>query len=119
MVTVVCKDTGEVCETYSQYRNSKHWRLFKEQYKASKYYKGCCSRCKTRRPSLQIHHRHYDTLGREQLWDVEVLCAKCHNILHNKELPVKRIKTSKSLNDDWFLSRDAVDDYLEQLSMAA
>jgi 5-methylcytosine-specific restriction endonuclease McrA len=27
---------------------------------------------------LELHHKHYHSLGREQLEDVELLCPKCH-----------------------------------------
>ena len=26
----------------------------------------------------QVHHKHYDNIGREQLEDLQALCKKCH-----------------------------------------
>ena len=31
---------------------------------------------------MELHHLHYDTLGREQTGDVQVLCARCHRGVH-------------------------------------
>jgi hypothetical protein len=36
-----------------------------------------CERCGAQTP-LQLHHRHYATLGRESLRDIEMLCDPCH-----------------------------------------
>jgi 5-methylcytosine-specific restriction endonuclease McrA len=38
---------------------------------------GKCERCR-RSDQLQLHHRHYASLGAEQLDDVEILCEDCH-----------------------------------------
>lgn len=32
MDTVICKDTGEVCTTYSEYLASRHWKSVKQRY---------------------------------------------------------------------------------------
>lgn len=37
----------------------------------------CCQRCGMCGP-LEAHHRHYDTLGFEEIADLEALCRKCH-----------------------------------------
>jgi hypothetical protein len=40
---------------------------------------GKCARCRRYLPnSLELHRRHYDTLGSERPEDVELLCATCH-----------------------------------------
>jgi 5-methylcytosine-specific restriction endonuclease McrA len=41
-----------------------------------------CERCGNDYLQLEVHHRHYRTLGREQLEDLEVLCKKCHEDEH-------------------------------------
>jgi len=38
-----------------------------------------CQRCGGCKP-LEAHHRHYDTLGFEELCDLEALCRDCHQI---------------------------------------
>ena len=40
-----------------------------------------CERCFATK-KLEVHHRHYKTLGREKNRDLEVLCGKCHDIEH-------------------------------------
>lgn len=40
---------------------------------------GRCARCRDMKP-LQLHHKHYRTLGNERLQDVEALCVDCHKI---------------------------------------
>jgi len=41
--------------------------------------RGRCERCRRYRPGrLQLHHKHYRTLGRERHEDLELLCVTCH-----------------------------------------
>jgi len=40
---------------------------------------GTCERCGNT-DRLQLHHRHYQTLGAERIADVEILCNKCHRV---------------------------------------
>ncbi len=44
-----------------------------------------CERCgvSSRSRALQVHHRHYRSVGEEQPGDLEVLCAPCHNRVHD------------------------------------
>ena len=53
-------------------------------------------RCEQEKPGesrhegpLEVHHRHYKTLGNEALDDVEVLCPACHRA---KRIPCNRRK---------------------------
>jgi len=61
---------------YSKYLASEEWRnkrafaLYKADY--------TCHRCGRRNNPLEVHHKHYNTLYRERLGDVEVLCVSCH-----------------------------------------
>jgi len=60
---------------YKLYLKSEKWRQFRqEQIRLANYR---CERCE-RQGSLQVHHRHYRTLGNERAEDVEVLCYSCH-----------------------------------------
>jgi hypothetical protein len=49
---------------------------------------------------LQVHHRHYKTLGREQPEDVEVLCPACHRVAD-----AEREKRSKEIRIDTFATK--------------
>ena len=55
-------------------------------------------RCERQKPGeprhegpLEVHHRHYDTLGNERLDDVEVLCSSCHRNEHTPRNKKKRV----------------------------
>jgi 5-methylcytosine-specific restriction endonuclease McrA len=38
-----------------------------------------CERCRRYQPNgLELHHRHYATLGEERPQDLELLCVECH-----------------------------------------
>lgn len=67
---------------YYKYIQSPEWRLKRA---AALYHYGekCCS-CGVKR-DLQVHHKHYRTLGREAMRDLEVLCRNCHSAVHEKE----------------------------------
>ena len=39
-----------------------------------------CERCFLITDKLELHHKHYDTLGNEQDSDLEVLCEACHKV---------------------------------------
>lgn len=44
-----------------------------------------CQCCGVKKKSnLHLHHKHYKTFGSESMDDVELLCMKCHNLLHKK-----------------------------------
>lgn len=40
---------------------------------------------------LQVHHRHYDTLGNEAPRDLVLLCDACHEATHKFEWPAEEI----------------------------
>lgn len=41
-----------------------------------------CESCGTKTAALQCHHRHYETLGFEEITDLEALCERCHRARH-------------------------------------
>ena len=47
-----------------------------------------CQRCGASGPGvvLQTHHKHYQTLGYEMRSDVEVLCVRCHGVVHGMRM---------------------------------
>ena len=52
-----------------------YWQNIRHRLFAAVNYR--CQRCGEQK-SLQAHHRHYDTLGFEELGDLEALCDSCH-----------------------------------------
>lgn len=67
-------------DEYREYLNSPEWqakrRLALEQ--AGWRCKVCNSTTR-----LQVHHRTYDRVGNEELCDLTVLCATCHQLFHD------------------------------------
>jgi len=46
---------------------------------------GYCQKCGRKNDRLNVHHKHYKSLGREKLKDLLVLCPKCHAAVHKQE----------------------------------
>lgn len=114
--SIICTDTGEVCSSYSSYKNTKHWHLLRARFKASKYFNKRCAKCKKVMSEIQIHHRHYDTLGRENLFDLVALCPRCHQAVHSK--PFKKGNWYKAAESCWGREEYGtyeVDKYLESM----
>ncbi len=82
METVICKDTQEICYTYSSYLKSKHWFLLKERYKKSKLYTGVCEVCLEKKSFMSFHHKTYKRIGQERLMDIIYVCQDCHEKVH-------------------------------------
>lgn len=75
---------GPFVGTYREYLDSFQWA--KKRRKARKHYGGKCCRCGSR-DRLAVHHRHYRTLFREAMADLELLCFGCHANEHEGEKP--------------------------------
>jgi hypothetical protein len=81
------KNTDEQKVEYGTYMNSAAWRDLSKKFRDAI---GKCQICGTDK-SLQCHHLHYRTLGRETLEDILVVCLKCHCNLHG----VKKFKKKR------------------------
>lgn len=64
---------------YEQYLRTVHWSCVR--HRALKAAEWRCQECGARY-GLEVHHLHYDTIGRETLDDVAVLCEECHEAKH-------------------------------------
>ena len=64
---------------YDTYLKSIKWHLLRVKALTRDEYK--CVACKST-DTLQLHHKHYQTLGEESLDDVITLCKKCHGLFH-------------------------------------
>jgi hypothetical protein len=62
---------------YQTYLRSPEWEA-KRQEKLDRCQHKCECEGGCHRQATQIHHLHYDTLGNEDLQDLQALCAKCH-----------------------------------------
>lgn len=65
-------------DEYEQYRQGSWWRTFSRLTVQSHKY---CAHCGFRH-ELNVHHRTYERLGREEFSDVIVLCKSCHSREH-------------------------------------
>jgi hypothetical protein len=83
VVVVPRKNIGkENYAGYESYMKSPAWKKKREQ--ALKYHGKFCHLCKT--PfSLHVHHLHYDTLYKEKMEDLMVLCKACHEGVHERK----------------------------------
>jgi 5-methylcytosine-specific restriction endonuclease McrA len=61
---------------YNCHIGSTEWRRFRCE--VIKQRGNRCERCGHVSAYLELHHRHYHSLGSEQPDDVELLCPKCH-----------------------------------------
>lgn len=113
---IYCEDTGEECQNYSQYLKSKHWALVKIKFLNSANRK--CSKCGKVHKAFHVHHKHYDTLGKENMWDLKLMCEKCHQFHHRKIFTPGTVKTNNNnfLSGDQY-DRDNVDSYLTSLDV--
>ncbi len=66
-------------KSYEHYLNSPHWLDFRRRALSAAGYK--CQRC-PRKDNLAVHHLHYNSLNRESLRHVRVLCPGCHRKEH-------------------------------------
>lgn len=75
---------------YKEVLASQRWKDLK--WERIMYAKFCCENCGRRYVGskvkgamkvFQLHHRHYMTVGNEQLPDVMILCRTCHRLTHD------------------------------------
>ena len=81
-MNIKCKDTGEICNSYVEYINSKHWENFKREY-SSKNKIDRCYLCSRKLKEYHFHHTNYENVGNEKANDVRVVCPSCHRIYHD------------------------------------
>mgnify|MGYP001764851904 CR=1 FL=1 len=62
-------------DMYREYLKSEHWHGVRKRSLARVGH--CCQRCGDG-GRLEVHHKHYRSLGRELVTDIEVLCHHCH-----------------------------------------
>ena len=79
MRVIICKDTNEVFNKYSDYLKSRHWAKFKAKYRSKAIYQ-CCLCESTEK--LQLHHKTYQRVGNEKIGDCVYLCANHHLLVH-------------------------------------
>ena len=70
---------------YISYLHSAAWSVKRDQVLIRAQHR--CEHCERENVPLQVHHRHYRSLGKEKLSDLSALCSECHaaaDILRNQ-----------------------------------
>jgi 5-methylcytosine-specific restriction endonuclease McrA len=69
---------GGHSSAYIAYLNSPQWQQRRDEVLEDADY--TCEQCGRSRPevTLEVHHESYENLGREEEWDLTVLCSECH-----------------------------------------
>jgi hypothetical protein len=101
---------------------SAEWQTMRTDRVARSY--GRCERCRRYLPnSLELHHRHYDTLGHESHDDLDLLCPDCHELAdEERELDQstrhwwRRVEGWAEARgiDDWGEAEMDLEDFLER-----
>ncbi|RKU22975.1 hypothetical protein C6499_19260 [Candidatus Poribacteria bacterium] len=65
---------------YPQYLSTNEWTHRANNMR--RFVGGRCQACNSPGP-LEVHHRHYLTIGHERPLDLTVLCRECHQLIHN------------------------------------
>lgn len=73
---------------YSEYLQSEHWLETREQ-KLQQV--SLCEGCGKSR-GLEVHHLTYERVGKEEMSDLQVLCATCHRRTHGRVPEAKDFK---------------------------
>jgi hypothetical protein len=100
-------DYPEDCK-YAGYLNSPEWAEKREAVRHR--CQGVCENCRVRAME-DVHHRHYETFGKEDLKDLQGLCAECHAAIHglNDDARIRGgIQDPGSPYRDWLKQRAAV-----------
>ena len=89
-------DSGAVrhsgSDDYNCHIGSTEWERFKREI--IKQRGNRCERCGHVSAYLELHHKHYHSLGIEQPEDVELLCPKCHKGADEARRAAKRSDVS-------------------------
>jgi len=89
-------------KTYPQYLLGVEWRNTRVKFLNSSYVTRIdgilvCSECKTPETNLSrplnIHHKTYKNVGKEELTDLLLVCEGCHGKIHSKRAKRKTTRT--------------------------
>ena len=64
---------------YHKYLKSPEWKIIRD--KVIERDNGICLYCKTK-PATEVHHKHYETIYKEKIDDLESVCSACHRAIH-------------------------------------
>ena len=67
---------------FEEYRLTREWQTKRTQALARAGYR--CQVCGCRDTRLDVHHNTYDHYGDESIYDLVVLCERCHGLFHER-----------------------------------
>jgi hypothetical protein len=79
---------------YKTYLQSEHWKAFRKKVYSKRRH---CQNCGITK-NLNIHHKHYRTVGNESESDVIVLCNPCHFRFHSRKKWTKAKRRRQPMN---------------------
>jgi 5-methylcytosine-specific restriction endonuclease McrA len=78
-------ETTDWWEAYQHYLGSAVWQV--KRTKVIERAGGICEAC-GENGAEHVHHLKYPkTFGLEPLWDLRAVCRRCHEIIHEREIP--------------------------------
>lgn len=101
--------------THKQVLESKRWKELRRR--RIREVGGKCERCGAS-GVLELHHRHYQTLGEERPSDVEVVCRRCHAEGHGKGDPRDNYFRDLEVFDECVLALQNSDPLLDERQRA-
>ena len=84
---------------YHQYLLSDEWAI--RRAFAINRAGGYCERCGLKPLWLEVHHRHYRTIGAERPEDMEVLCPLCHREADDERKKENALRHYDARLDGW------------------
>jgi len=85
-------------DEYNRVLNSVEWKIRRHRMIAAA---GGCERCYLITRKLELHHKHYDSLGNESDDDIEVLCAACHREADREREQLTELNHRYAQVDGW------------------
>lgn len=105
---------------YEDYLLSPQWK--EKRYQVLARAGGKCERCGELSDPLEVHHKHYDTLGKENLRDLEAVCLDCHPKADRERVAETQYErgldtyATKKYGDDWqWYEQDIAEEFDEWL----
>jgi 5-methylcytosine-specific restriction endonuclease McrA len=100
---------------YQALLRSSRWQAMRRDRLVERGWK--CERCRSLAYDLQLHHRHYDTLGDERDEDLVLLCPPCHRRADAERMREREAEQWRRRVDGW-ASRVYGDNWAEVCDVA-
>jgi len=106
--------SAEWKQAFESASHSDSWAMIKRSYMKSDAWRQrrdekakalSTDHCAARLPGCDdtfdhLHHKSYDNIGCEPLWDLAPVCHNCHSIIHGEKPPPSHTQASERLNDE-------------------